>query len=438
MVDITPPLGIEIRGYFEERIARDVHDSLFAKSLVLDDGETKLAIVVCDLLGAGRTYLDKAKELIRERCGIPHSNVLISCTHTHTGPSIEDMGYGDILVRKISDSVQLADSRLTEAEIGYGREREEKTVGNRRFLMKDGTVRTHPRLKDPGIIAPEGPVDPEIGVFVVREVEGKTLCVLGNYAAHYAGLSPTEKREDMYTISADYCGAFSEMIQRLRGERFVAILANGACADVMTFDPRNPHGKATAFFGHAWRVGGLLAAKAFWAWNEMEFCDSAKLSAAIDDLAIPRRMPTDTEIELARKYVSGKAAPANMRHHAWKNFFGPRIEEYAEAPREVKTWVQVLAIGDLAIVGLPGEIFVEHGLRIKRESPFKYTFIFELANDSVGYVPTLKAFEEDTRLPLEASGSYETTIGPNQLVPEAGNIIVESALKMLDRVHDST
>ena len=98
----------------------------------------------------------------------------------------------------------------------------------------------------------------------------------------------------------------------------------------------------------------------------------------------------------------------------------------------------MLAIGDLAIVGLPGEIFVEHGLRIKRESPFKYTFIFELANDSVGYVPTLKAFEEDTRLPLEASGSYETTIGPNQLVPEAGNIIVESALKMLDRVHDST
>jgi len=353
VVDITPPLGIKIRGYFEERIARDVHDSLFAKSLVLDDGETKLAIVVCDLLGAGRTYLDKAKELIRERCGIPHSNVLISCTHTHTGPSIEDMGYGDILVRKISDSVQLADSRLTEAEIGYGREREEKTVGNRRFLMKDGTVRTHPGLNNPNIIGPEGPVDPEIGVLVVRDLQGKTLCVLANYTAHYAGLSPTEKREDMYTISADFCGAFSEMIQRLRGERFVAMLANGACANVMTYDPTKPHRDVTKLFGHASRVGGLLAAKAFWAWTEMNFSDSTKLAAAIEELTIPRRMPTAEEIELARKYMSGEATATNMRHRAWKDFFGPRIEDYRKLPREVKTWVQALAIGDLAVVGLP-------------------------------------------------------------------------------------
>lgn len=437
MVDITPPLGIRMRGYFQERTARDVHDNLYAKSLVLDDKETRLAIVVCDLVGVSRTYLEKAKQLIHERLEIPPSNVLISCTHTHTGPVIEDMNYGDILIQRIADSVQLASSRLTDVEVGYGRDEEERTVGNRRFLMRDGTVRTHPSLNNPDIVEPEGLVDPEVGVLVVRKPEGRTICVLGNYAAHYAGLSPTVKREDMYTISADYCGAFSEMIQRVRGERFVAILGNGACANVMTFDPRKPHGKVTTFFGHAWRVGGLLAAKAFWAWNEMQFSDSAKLAAAIEELDIPRRMPTTREIELARKYLSGERTPVNMRHRAWKNFFGPRIEEYMKAPKEVETWVQVLAIGDLAIVGLPGEIFVEYGLKIKEKSPFKYTFVFELANDSVGYIPSVKAFEVDARSPLEVSGSYETTIGPNRLVPEAGNTMVASAVKLLKHLAES-
>ena len=436
MVNITPPLGIKMRGYFQERIAKEVHDDLFAKSLVLDDGETKLATVVCDLIGAGRARLDRAKELIDERCGIPPSNVLISCTHTHTGPEIEDMGYGEILIQKIADSVQLANNRLTEAELGCEREEESKPLGNRRFFMKDGTVRTNPGILNPDMVKPAGPVDPEISVLCVREPSGKTISLLVNYAMHYAGLSPTEKREDMYTISADYFGVFSEMIQHIRGERFVAILANGTCGDVIMFDAMKPHRRENKFFGHAERVAALVAAKALWAWSQMKFHSSLKLAAALEELTIPRRMPTDEEIGLAKKLVSGEIKPANMRQNALKYFFGPRIEEFMRAPKEVKTWVQVLAIGDLAaIVGLPGEIFVEHGLKIKRESPFKCTFVFELTNDAVHYVPTLKAFKEEGS--LEASGGYETTIGPNILIPEAGDMMVESAVKMLNKLHKS-
>jgi len=423
-----------MRGYFQERIAKDIHDDLYAKSLVLDDGTTKLAIVVCDLVGASRAYLDKAKELINKRCGIPPSNVLISCVHTHTGPDIDDMNYGDFLIQKIADSVQLADNRLKEAEIGCEREEEDKPLGNRRFLMKDGTVWTNPGVLNPNIVKPAGPVDPEVGVLCVREPNGKTISLLVNYAMHYAGLSPTEKREDMYMISADYFGAFSEIIQRLRGERFVSILANGTCGDVIMFDAMKPHKKVNKFFGHAERIAALVAAKAIWAWNQMEFHRSLRLSAAMEELSIPRRTPTDEEIELAKKLMSGEVKAVNMRHNALKYFFGPRIEEFLKGPKEVKTWVQVLAIGNLAaIVGLPGEIFVEHGLRIKKESPFKYTFVIELANDWVGYIPTLKAFREEGS--LEASGSYETTIGPNRLIPEAGDIMVNSALKMLNELY---
>jgi hypothetical protein len=437
-VNITPPLGIKMFGYFEERLARDVHDDLHAKSLVLGDGEVKLAVVVCDLIGVSREYLDRAKALINERCGIPPSNVLISCTHTHTGPLIEDMGYGDVLAQRIADSVQVADNRLAEAELGCERVEEPKPLANRRYMMKVGTVWTNPGTHNPDIVRPAGPVDPEVGVLCAREPNGSTISLLVNYAMHYAGLSPTEKREDMYTISADYFGVFSEMIQRMRGEEFVAILANGTCGDI-GYNAMNPPKGVNKYFGDAERTASLVAAEAHWAWNQMEFHSSMKLRAAMEELTIPRRMPTRDEVELSRKFMSGEAEPKNMAHYALKYFFGPKIGELQSAPREARTWVQVLAIGDLvAIVGLPGEVFVEHGLRIKKGSPFKHTLILELANDgwpNIGYVPTLKAFEDAGA--MEASGSYETTAGVNMLSPKAGDMMVASATRMLNELYKS-
>lgn len=438
IVDITPPLGSKIEGYFEERIARDVLDELHAKSLILDDGETKVAIVVCDLVGASRRYLDRAKAIINERCGISPQNVMISCTHTHTGPTVA-AEYGELLAQKVADCVQMANNRLVEAEVGCEREEEPKPLGNRRFFMKDGTVCTNPGSLNPNIVGPAGPIDPEVGVLCVREPQGRTISLLVNYGMHYAGLDPTGKGEDMYAISADYFGVFSQMVQRMRGEEFVAMLANGACGDVIMYDAMKPHKKVNKFFGHAERVAALVAAKAIWAWNQMEFHRSLRLSAAMEELTIPRRMPRKEEVEFARRLMSGEVAPRNMTQYTLKYFFGPRIEEFMSAPRELRTWVQVLAIGDLvAIVGLPDEIFVEHGLRIKRASPFKHTFVIELANDgwpNIGYVPTAKAFQEAG--PLEMTGSYETTIGASALVPEAGDMMVESAIKMLRDLHGS-
>jgi len=427
-VNITPPLGIGMRGYFTPRTAKDIHDDLYAKALVLDDGETKLAIVVCDLIGVERHYLDKAKHLILKRVGIPPSNVLISCTHTHTGPVISDMDYGEFLAQKVADSVQLANNRLREARIGFEREEEPKPLGNRRFWMKDGTVRTNPGVLNPDIVKPAGPIDPEVGVMCVEEPGGKTIALLVNYAMHYAGLSPTEKREDYYMISADYFGIFSKIIQRIKGENFVAILANGACADVIMFDAMKPHKRVNKLFGHAERIAALVAAKALWAWNQMKFHNSVRLASLMEELTIPRRMPTDEEIEMAERLMSGEIPARTMRENALKNFFGPKIKEFLQAPREVRTWVQVLAIGRLAaIVGLPGEIFVELGLKIKENSPFEYTFVVELANDWVGYVPTLEAFRQ--------KGGYETTIGPNKLVPEAGEMMVDAAVRMLKSLY---
>ncbi len=435
MMDITPPLGVEISGYFEKRIAKDIHDPLFSKALVLDDGTSKVAIVVCDLISAERKYLDNAKNVIHKTTGIPPSNVLICCTHTHTGPETGETWYGEFLVRRIADAVQLAVNRITDAELGVEREEEARPLGNRRFFMKDGTIWTNPGILNPNIVRPAGPVDPEINVLCVRKPNGSTIGLMANYAMHYAGLSPTEKCEDMYMISADYFGEFSRIIQRIRGEKFVAMLANGTSGDVIMFDATKPHGKENKFFGHAERVASLLAAKSVWAWNQMCFQKETRLATSMEEVIVPRRFPTEEELKYASELASGEIKAMNMRQCALKYFFYPKIDYFLNAQKNIKTWVQAIAIGDMAIIiGLPGEIFVEHGLKIKKESPFRYTFICELANDSIWYVPTRTAFEEDGD--LKSSGSYETTIGPNILAPEAGDIIVNTTIRMMNKLYE--
>jgi hypothetical protein len=207
-VDITPPLGIRMAGYFEERVARDVHDPLFAKALALDDGEATLVIVVCDLLGVKRERLDEAKRLIRERTGIPPSNVLICCTHTHTGPDVDDLGYppsreggagdfgyGELLARKIADAAQLAVERLEWAEVGVEREEEPKPLGNRRFYMRDGTVWTNPGLRNPRHRGARGPRGPRASR-AVREEPGRRAHgrLAGELRDALRGLEPHRER----------------------------------------------------------------------------------------------------------------------------------------------------------------------------------------------------------------------------------------------------
>ena len=251
-----------MEGYFVERVARDTHDPLFAKALVLNDGDATLAVVICDLLCIKRKYLDEAKRCIYERSGVLPSNVLICCTHTHRGPDVNDISYGELLTRKIADAVQLAFNRLTDAELGVEREEEPKPLGNRCFYMRDGTVWTNPGVLNPDIVRPADPVDPEMNVLCVRSPnDRRTIGLLANYAMHYAGLSPTAKGEDVHTISTDYFGLCSDIVQRVRTERFVAMLANGASGDVVMFDAMRPHKEVNKFLGHAGRVATLLQPK---------------------------------------------------------------------------------------------------------------------------------------------------------------------------------
>ncbi|MCZ6678052.1 MAG: hypothetical protein O7E52_12455, partial [Candidatus Poribacteria bacterium] len=183
--NITPPLSIHLAGSLKARCATDVHDELHAKALVLDDGATRLAFVLCDVICIAGETCNAAKALIADRVGIPGDHVLIAGTHTHTGPAMKpgfetvpDAGYLDFFTGRVADAVQLAAGRTQPARIGYGVGNEPRCVFNRRFRMQDGSVKMNPGYNNPDIVETVGPTDPEVAVLVVETIDGQPISVL--------------------------------------------------------------------------------------------------------------------------------------------------------------------------------------------------------------------------------------------------------------------
>jgi hypothetical protein len=420
-LDVTPPLGVGMRGYFEARTASTVHDPLHVRSFVVESSGDAAAVAICDIIGLRREYLDQAKALITESTGLQPEQVLISCTHTHTGPHTGDDAYTEWLIKRIADAVSVAWQARKPAQVGWGSAVEDRLVFNRRYRMKDGTVQTNPGLNNPDVVEPAGPTDPEVAVMVLRDQCERTIGALGNYALHYVGIP-----DDHTALSADYFGYFSTMLQRLRGEQFVAALANGAAGDINNWNVIGGPRYTNDRYQHVERAGAMVAANAFWAWNEAEFTDDVRIAGALKELVLQPRPPATEEdlaqtAEIEQRLEEGK--PVLMGERS----FARRVRRFEEEPPKARTTVvQALRIGDLAIVGAPGEFFVELGLEIKRRSPFAQTMVIELANDSLGYIPTMRAFEE---------GAYEPN--SSSYAPGFGEEIVETAVGLLAELSES-
>lgn len=414
-LDITPPLGTLIPGLFHERTAEAVHDPLNVRSFVLERGDEGIAIVVCDLVGVSRTYLDRAKARIAETAGLAPERVLICCTHTHSGAQTGDDAYTEFLLERVADSVRLAWRARDAVSVGRARVEEGRPVFNRRFHMADGTVRTNPGLGNPDVVKAAGPVDPEVGVLCMQNPDGKPVGLLCNYALHYVGGGDHERE-----ISADYFGYFSGLIQRMRGQRFTAALSNGASGDINNHDVIGGIRCANDRHQHSERVAALVAAHAFWAWNEMDFADDLPLGAEMVEVTLHRKAGP-SRADFARAREIDEKGGGTMADRAYARRI---LRRMTDVPEETRTWVQALRVGDLALVGVPGELLVRLGLEIKKRSPFGQTMVLELANDSVGYLPDEQAYREGGYEPeaaLFASGS--------------GEQIVDAAVDLLDRLH---
>ncbi|MGI6081880.1 MAG: neutral/alkaline non-lysosomal ceramidase N-terminal domain-containing protein [Limnochordia bacterium] len=434
-VDITPALGSYLAGSFNERKARDISDPLRAKALVIDDGDKQVAMIILDLLAIERSEVQKMRTLIEEATGIPPENVLIACTHTHTGPITylshrrRDEAYLSWLVRRVSDCVQLALKRLRPARLAWGQGEVYGISFCRRYRMSDGTVQMNPGRGNPNVVEPASPIDPAVGVLLVEDENGAPIAVVAQFSLHYVGT------DDSLAVSADYYAHFDRFMRRMLGSSCLPMLFNGTSGQINNINVFSKHQEK----GHrqAARVASILGGEVLKVLSRIKPGDDISLAAASVDVKLPRREITPEDLKLAKAIIAGDDPDPEANQFSFvvgqpildsrRLHYANRCLRLKDLPAHIVAEVQTLRIGGSAWVGLPGEIFVEMGLAIKKNSPCADTFVIGLANDNVGYVPTDHAFAHE--------GGYETWPGGwKPIGPGTEGILVSTAQRLLNEL----
>ena len=428
-VVITPPDGTPMAGYYRKRLSEGTLDELYSKAFVFERDGVKAAVVVCDILTLPRHTIETARRLIEQQTGIRGEAVMIAATHSHTSPVVSGentrdkldggdtepaLKFTDNLPKLIAQSVAEANRKLAPARGSATIAHEDGVSFNRRFWMRDGSVSWNPPKQDKNIIRPAGPIDPEVGFLYFDTPEAKPITSVINFALH----SDTTGGQK---FSADYMGHLSRLLAETKGREMLTLFALGACGNINHRDiswADNQKGVQESF-----RIATSLAGAINKSWVKLQPFDASKIQTCSEIVKLPLAPITDEDIAKANEVLKRLTDPKTMFTEQVKAFQVLDIAARKGRPLEVE--VQVIALGkDVAFVSLPGEVFVELGISIKKASPFKHTIIVELANGSIGYIPNKSAYPE---------GQYEVTSA--RCAAGSGEMLVTAALKMLNELH---
>jgi len=428
VADITPPVGYRMCGYFNERLSTGVLNPLHAKALALRQGDTRAAMVFCDIIGLSAEVSTRAREQVEREIGIPKDNILLAATHSHTGPlycdalrdhlhekavaqhgkdPCEEVDYPSKLVAGIVQAIKEADARVQPVQAQAAKTQQKGLSFNRRFHMKDGTVRFNPGVLNPDIVRAAGPIDPDVGMVFFRDVNGRdVLAGLVNFALHLDTTGGT-------LYAADYPCFVEQNLREKFGRDFVLLFGTGTCGDINHIDVTTKDRLKSETIGATLSrtvAAGLAQAKAI---------DKPSLAARRAVIEVPMQQFTAAEIEQAGKDMD-KIGTSDLS-------FLDQVKAYkimdvqGRGGATVPLEVQAFRLSDeVAVVGLPGEVFVDIGLAIKKASPFPVTLVIELCQDDPAYIPTRQAFAE---------GSYETI--NSRIAPGGGELMVDAAIKLL-------
>lgn len=406
--DLEADDSMVIAGGIEPGRANGQEGKLRAVATVLQLGTQRLAIVALDILMIRREHLDPVLAEIERDLGIPASNILVNCTHTHHAPStmvVHGYGLDETFVRRVQKgivtAVREAQSRLSDSRFLFQLS-EERTVGeNSRVLLADGQIYwIGPRTN---FVRPTGPFDPELPVLAFRSIADDRLqAVLFNHSTHSIGTrKPGVRSPSIYGLAAqdletEFGGIFT-FLEGASGSTHNLSLTGEECARRLRAAVADSLSKAEVR-----AVDQLVSRKRTIRFRVRQF-DEAAESAAVD--------------RYCRRYASGYAEPIA------RVFRNMRANLASQQGQERETWVQALRIGDIAIVGVPAEYFTQLGLDIKNRSPFRHTYIAELANDWVGYLPN----REGHKL-----GGYQVWTGYHSYAePGTGERIADLAVELL-------
>ncbi len=424
-VELKPELGLATGDGAPQ--AKGYLTPLYVKALVLSNGYDEVAVVTLDMLGIDRPDAIRAAELASQRCGIPAYSIMLTCSHTHVAPSMlpslhtyraafnpywdeqalaRERAWVNTVVETIVQAVCGAKSRLQEASIGVVSAELPWLVFNRRRHTRNHGVWTHwMGIPKDQAYRPEGPIDPDFGLFVVRGANYKPLCMVWNFTGHNSF-----NFGDHY--SADLAYTVQHALDERLGEHIACMYTPGCSGNTNYFDYQKPIGLEKA---------------------------TDEVASAI--MAIHREACTLPEVKLGSRKAELFFAQRDFSRYWWKHdietklpgwtSYGPKeVERFQAEAKENETYqsdVQVLRLGEAALVGLGGEMFVEFQMMIKERSPFRHTYVASYTNDYAGYVATRRAF---------AGGSYEVWPTLNARIGrEGGYLMVDKAMELLEELY---
>ena len=404
-LEITPPKGAPMGGYLARtKPAEDVHDPLFARALVLDDGAQRVAIVTADLLAFEPAAASAIRQRIEQATGIPPSHTMLALSHTHSGPIVaaSHMGqpaapYVEELHDKLVAVVRAAAERLRPAGIGAGRAKVYLGV-NRRMRAADNRVVLGKN--------PAGYASPYAHILVASELGGGPLALLFTYGAHPVVLGP-----ENLLISGDYAGCAERIVEGNFGDTAVALFALGFAGDVnANFEERD--------FDEVETFGGALGRAVLEEMKAIELTADAPLQARSLRVPLPllspppiaeaQRVLYEERDRLTRLLGRGEDSTAINERRAMVEWAADLVRLAGENRPEhtVELEIQVFTLGRIALVALSAEVFAEYAKLLDELSPFAHTFPIGNANGDIGYVPTAAACEV---------GGYEIETAPRLL-----------------------
>lgn len=423
-VDYAPPPGLPILGHLrDDYLARGTHDPLYAKAMVLEQDGTKLAILSVDVCLLPRQLAAMMREHIAGQCGLPAENTLICATHIHSGPAVtriyETPKANDVavekLMRRAADAVVEADRALAPGALRAGYADEGRLVFNRRLRDTAGNLRMNWELPAPEEVAQTlGPVDPRVAVVAI-EREGRLCGALANYALHPAVL---DYRNHLY--SAGWPGQLASAMKRVQGDDFITLFLLGCCGDVNHIDHAEPL-RADGFHMTE-RIGHMVAAAAAEALRTSVPLPVDKLGAATRRVRCERIKLSEAEYTWARAAQHESAPRSGMDGLPIEHVAPTWVRLYEQQNQDDHVELMSLRIGELALAAMPGELFCELGLELRKQSPAPHTLAVELANDAIGYLPTMAAFEQ---------GGYEVTPGATHYVRGTAEHLVQQQLEQI-------
>lgn len=439
-VDATPSLGIFVEGYFKPRYAEGVLDNLEINALALSCGEERVILASMDNANIWKESADEFKEHICEVTGVPVEAIYLHGTHTHTGPYMrkdsEDpmvREYHQMVKRKMADAALLALADLKPARMGYGVGQAPGIAFVRRYRMKDGSVKTNPGVNNPEIVAPIGDVDERVSVLRFDR-DGAASIVLANFGCH-----PDTVGGNL--ISADWPGFTRRTVEKAIPNT-KCIFFNGAEGDVNHVNVHPKGGFLNEMFhdfddvsrgyAHARYMGRVVAGGVLQAFDKVCYVDVDTLRYRQKMIALPSNMPKPEELPEAHRihelHEAGRDAELPYSGMMLTTIVAEagRMVNLEHGPVAFEVLLSGIAIGNVALIGIPGEPFNGVGLGLKAAKDWDLVIPCCLVNGAHGYFPMKDSYDE---------GGYEAR--SSSFKKGVAELIIEEGVKLMDELRIS-